>query len=164
MRAKFQFTYGTELSTVVVDALNRAGIEPGVVLDEHGKVPFMQTYEADLREVMAVVPPVVRIEVQGMADARPLMELVDAVRGLNARMLGRPSDPSSYVNNRVEVHVPGAALLAIDEVDVLYDCCTDELARHLGIGWRLVAVCPQPDQRRPDYVIGRRAPVAPEVF
>ena len=62
------------------------------------------------------------------------------------------------INQRVHVQVPGLGLLLLDEVEVLTDCCTDILNSHLRGGWRIVAVCPQPDQRRPDYVLGRERP------
>ena len=55
-----------------------------------------------------------------------------------------------------QIHVPDFGLLLIDEVDVLTDCCTDDLRGRLDQGWRILAVCPPNAQRRPDYVIGRR--------
>ena len=78
-----------------------------------------------------------------------LMQRLEALEGM------RPGDPSSTFNQRCNVHVPGLGLLLIDEVDVLEDACTDLLQKRLEAGWRIVACCPQPDQRRPDYVIGR---------
>lgn len=58
-------------------------------------------------------------------------------------------------NDRCDVHVPGLGLLSINRTMLLEDCCTDELARALGNGWRIIAACPQPDQRRPDYILGK---------
>lgn len=90
----------------------------------------------------------------------------DAMRGIEYTVIGgefelddrieeleRKATPP--VNKVVNVAVPGNALLRITKVQVLTDICTDELQRHLNEGWRIVAVCPQPDQRRPDYVLGR---------
>lgn len=59
------------------------------------------------------------------------------------------------MNTRINVAVPGFGLMAIREVQVCYDCCTDTLGHELGKGWQILAICPQPDQRRPDYVLGR---------
>jgi hypothetical protein len=56
-------------------------------------------------------------------------------------------------NQRTRVVIPGNALMAIRQVKVLEDCCTNELQSRLDEGWCLLAVCPQA-QRRPDYVIG----------
>ena len=64
----------------------------------------------------------------------------------------RPEPP---VNTRINVAIGGLGLLAINEVMVEYDMCTDALRVRLKDGWRIIAVCPQPNQRRPDYVLGR---------
>jgi len=58
-------------------------------------------------------------------------------------------------NKKVEVHCPGDALLNIEEVDALLSACTETVQARLNEGWRILAVCPQPDQRRPDYIMGR---------
>ncbi|HEX6956291.1 MAG TPA: hypothetical protein VF156_15560 [Agromyces sp.] len=116
-------------------------------------------YEGDLMRVRAIVPSNVGIVVCGTGEPKPIADLAAAVQRLEARIAHSPPpgmDAGRYVNTKVDVHVPGNALLAIDEVCCEYDMCTDELAGHLERGWRIVAVCPQPDQRRPDYVLGRR--------
>jgi hypothetical protein len=59
------------------------------------------------------------------------------------------------INNKVNVAVPNLGLMLIDELDYHVDICTEELARELKKGWRILAICPQPDQRRPDYILGR---------
>lgn len=60
-----------------------------------------------------------------------------------------------YFNERVEVHMPGHSLAMFNAVMLLSDACTDALQDNLNQGWRILAVCPQPDQRRPDYILGR---------
>jgi hypothetical protein len=37
------------------------------------------------------------------------------------------------------------------------DLCTDSLRGYLEDGWHILAICPQPKQRRPDYVLGKGA-------
>lgn len=59
------------------------------------------------------------------------------------------------VNQHVHVAVPGNQLMNIKHVEVVLDMCTDMLGRKLAEGWCILAICPQPDQRRPDYVLGR---------
>lgn len=68
---------------------------------------------------------------------------------------------TTVVNERCHVAVAGLGLLTIDEVRIENDCCTDFLNKCLSEGWRIVAVCVQPDQRRPDYVLGRSGGVKP---
>lgn len=58
-------------------------------------------------------------------------------------------------NYKVGVHISDLGLLGVRFVKVLVDECTDELQGYLDDGWRILAVCPQPNSRRPDYIIGR---------
>jgi hypothetical protein len=58
-------------------------------------------------------------------------------------------------NSKCEVHIPGQALSTYNEVMLLEDACSDALQDKLDSGWRMIAGCPQPDNRRPDYILGR---------
>ena len=93
----------------------------------------------------------------GKVPARLLGALRDARDIVDPRLEDLAARTQTVVNQRVHVAVPGLGLLAVSEVCVRYDHCTDALANDLAEGWRIVAVCPQPDQRRPDYVLGRPA-------
>ena len=66
---------------------------------------------------------------------------------------GAPVHPD--FNQVVNVHTPGNALSLFNEVMLAEDMCTDGLQTQMSEGWRIIAVCPQPDQRRPDYILGR---------
>ena len=61
-------------------------------------------------------------------------------------------------NSRCEVSMPGHTLALYNECLLLEDSCTDDLQVQLNSGWRIIAACPQPDQRRPDYILGRFNP------
>jgi len=97
----------------------------------------------------------------GQVDMSNLLTILGEVQQALNRVAGM-SIPATrdareqLFNERVQVHVPGLGLLILDEVKVLYDQCTDGLQEHLDDGWRILAVCPQPDKRRPDYVLGRK--------
>lgn len=56
----------------------------------------------------------------------------------------------------VQITIPDFALLYIDEVTWLENCCTERLQEALEDGWRILAVCPPNSARRPDYILGRR--------
>jgi hypothetical protein len=58
----------------------------------------------------------------------------------------------------VQIHVPNIGLIAMNEVKVLEDACTDWLQEELDKGWSILAVCPPNAQRRPDYILGRSNP------
>lgn len=58
----------------------------------------------------------------------------------------------------VYVQVPHIGLLAMNEVLLEEDCCTDKLQDRLDSGWRILCVCPPNAARRPDYILGRTKP------
>lgn len=63
---------------------------------------------------------------------------------------------------QIDISVPGGvALMSLRSVDWLEDCCTQKLQEYLDLGWRLVAVCPPNDTRRPTYIIGHQDNPAP---
>ena len=70
-----------------------------------------------------------------------------------ASLVDKKPDGGTY-NQLVNVAV-GGSTLHIDAVKVVEDCCTNQLQEELNSGWRIVAVCVQPNQRRPDYVLGK---------
>lgn len=55
----------------------------------------------------------------------------------------------------VAVHVPDLGLIQMNRVRVVENYCTEMLQSEIDKGWRILGVCPQPGQRRPDYVLGR---------
>lgn len=63
-----------------------------------------------------------------------------------------------YHNTKVEVHASNSALMVYNETLLCEDYCTDRLQNELDNGWRIIACCVQPDQRRPDYILGRYNP------
>lgn len=64
---------------------------------------------------------------------------------------------NTVINQKVRVAVPGNSLLDYDRVQLELDCCTDHLQDQLSAGWRIIAICVQPDQRRPDYILGKKS-------
>lgn len=59
-------------------------------------------------------------------------------------------------NQKCGQHTGGIALAEYNQLKLKEDVCTDELQQELKSGWRILAVCPQPDQRRPDYILGKK--------
>lgn len=62
---------------------------------------------------------------------------------------------TTIVNEKCHVAVAGLGLLTVDTVIVRENYCTEALQNDLKEGWRIIAICVQPDQRRPDYILGR---------
>lgn len=51
-------------------------------------------------------------------------------------------------------------LSSVNQIKLLEDICSDELQKNLCDGWRIIAICPQPNQRRPDYILGKSVPLS----
>lgn len=77
-----------------------------------------------------------------------------AIKNFKGTMPLKTAMPSGEMVT-VYVQVPHVGLLAIDEVEVCEDYCTDQLQRKLNEGWRILCVCPPNAARRPDYILGR---------
>ncbi len=61
-------------------------------------------------------------------------------------------------NSKCNVHIGGGLLVTFNDIKLLEDSCSDILQEQLNYGWRIIAICVQPDQRRPDYILGRYNP------
>lgn len=61
-------------------------------------------------------------------------------------------------NSKTNVHVGGGLITTYNDLLLKENVCTDVLQEKLNNGWRIIAVCVQPDQRRPDYILGRYNP------
>jgi len=61
-------------------------------------------------------------------------------------------------NKKTNVHVGGGLITTYNDLMLKENVCTDVLQTELNNGWRIIAVCVQPDQRRPDYILGRYNP------
>ncbi len=122
-----------------------------------------QDYEADVPSLLEAGFYKFSIEEKVSGPLLGVIERVAAtLERLEATLANRPilevPKQDAYFNAKCDVHVPGLGLLALNQVKLLENTCTDELQALLDEGWRVVAACPQPDQRRPDYVLGRYDP------
>lgn len=61
-------------------------------------------------------------------------------------------------NSKCNVHIGGGLIVTFNDFKLLENACTDELQKETNENWRIIAVCVQPDQRRPDYILGRYNP------
>jgi hypothetical protein len=116
-------------------------------------------YVGHLESILEIVS---EIEITSVirVTSSPYTEFDDVLERVNSKLLNIDTRLEKYrdqvFNKKVNVHISGNSLLELDDVDLLQDSCTDELKDRLNEGWRIIAVCPQPDQRRPDYIIGRK--------
>lgn len=167
MICQFQFCYSQDWEKVTEERWERVrqinpSIRPLAYEGEGEKrKPAMyentcHTYIGDVRPLLALG---FKLELKGMdsPDATTLfgVRLLDKLESMEQRLLAAPHTEAQHFNAKCNVTVPGFALLSITEVMLCENECTDSLQDHLKEGWRIIAVCPQPDQRRPDYVLGK---------
>lgn len=121
-------------------------------LQEDGSLPSLYgEFQGDIVKVIEIVG---RVEVSGevhLSFFNTLQTLATRIEEIRHRQ-----DNCEMFNMKCNVHVPGLGLLLLDEIMLVDDACTDEIQDHLNNRWRIIAVCPQPNQRRPDYVLGRQ--------
>ena len=118
---------------------------------------FWSEYVGHLESILQVIDSVEIVSVirKNSKCVDDLEEVIDRISNKFLTLENRLNlCKEQMFNKKINVHVPGNALLDIEHVILMRDCCTDSLSEKLSEGWRIIAVCPQPDQRRPDYILG----------
>ena len=87
-------------------------------------------------------------KIRGIAYQQPPAGVV--AEALAACAAGGPVSGPTIIN----VSVAGVGLHAVQTVHWEEDCCTMRLQDFLSDGWRILAVCPPNDARRPTYILG----------
>jgi hypothetical protein len=119
-----------------------------VRLDDDGTLNWAsKDFEITLDEAFSVSD---KFRVTGRTKMARLVDIEDEIDHIS-NTKGRVAP----VNQKCNVVVAGTSVLEITEVQLASDCCTDSLQRQLENGWRILAICVQPDQRRPDYIMGK---------
>ena len=159
MKIKVALAYHVKVNPEQLAALQKHDPSAAIHPDTHS----VEWYRGQLVEPLVVDPcelyrdPALKgIEFRiegGSQDLSTFVSVLDDIRTAIGRISGAYT-PTQQLNERCSVHVPNLGLLQIASVELLQDCCTDDLQSHLERGWRILAVCVQPNQRRPDYIIG----------
>lgn len=78
------------------------------------------------------------------------------IRGLIHDSLPHVADhpKSGALPQIVNISVPNASLMAVQSITWVEDACTQQIQTLLDKNWRIVAVCPPNDTRRPTYIMG----------
>ena len=109
-----------------------------------------QIFEMSLRAIQFKIIQTINVDID---ITKQLIELAEKP----IKLIQDVGGGNTY-NNKCEVHMPGYSLSLYNEMLLKESCCTDDLQSELNSGWRIIAACPQPDQRRPDYILGRFNP------
>lgn len=104
-------------------------------------------------------------------DIDDIPDWVGEARGVNIKPLqkirferpspnlntGDPKEIREFLKTVNQIVMPGFELLKYGAIKVETDSCTMEIQKDLDDGWRIIAVLPQPQQRRPDYILVRES-------
>lgn len=150
MRFKFEYDQVDKIKKLAPETYEQLRQVCNELPEKQDQVTSWGEHEGHIEKVIDIVGPVT---VTGRMTPWITSQFLEMAQRLN--QLESKQNVEQTVNNKVNVHVPGLGLLMMREVQVREDCCTDSLQKDLDDGWRILAICPQPDQRRPDYVIGR---------
>lgn len=66
------------------------------------------------------------------------------------------TDTKEFLKTVNQIVMPGFELLQYGYIELVDDGCTDVIQKKLDQGFRIIAVLPQPSQRRPDYILVRK--------
>lgn len=141
---KFKFSGYTKLTPEQVALVQPHVTEP--VNGDH----YWSEYTGNVLAILDALPGVGIELVTGPVPVPMWLELMAELKALGVAV----GTGQTRLNERVNVAVPDLGLLQMRRVAVRTDCCTEALQLDLDRGWRILAICPQPDQRRPDYVLG----------
>lgn len=89
-------------------------------------------------------------------ESTNLLMMMDAATNLMQKQIAQLTSlgPQHY-NEKCNAPVADGFLNQVDTVIIAEDLCTERLQDYLNSGWRILSICPQPNQRRPDYVLGQ---------
>lgn len=138
-----EFGYGTKPNEQQLARLRELS-DKDVILDENGSLSWSsQDYKMTLDEALSFG---FDFKVTSRTNFCRIKDIEEFEPRLNA---------PAPINNKCNIVVAGTSLIEINITALLQDCCTDNLQAHLNEGWRILAICVQPDQRRPDYIVGK---------
>lgn len=95
------------------------------------------------------------IEIEAI-EFKPLKK-VQFVRAAPNFNLSDFSQVKEFTKSVSQIVMPGYDLLKYGAIHVEENACTDVMQKKLDEGWRIIAVLPRLDQRRPDYILVKEA-------
>lgn len=152
MKVNFYFEFGEEVTPEQLLELEEC-LGKKVKMDEGNRINNYVLHSADLVSLYGIKSDF-KIKISGLSADKQMARLAQQMNTLELKIDGILNNGLTF-NEKCDVHVGGFALLNINETKVAEDCCTEALDEFMEKGWRILAVCVQPDQRRPDYVLGR---------
>jgi hypothetical protein len=145
----------------VVDGLSEEELE--VILPQYASFDYIVQDEEFLSLVLNHIPytllesSTVTVDVQSNTDkAEDYLNKTMTMMGKYQSQLERMAE--NTFNTLCNTHSGGIPLSEYNQTMLCEDICTDLLQNYLKEGWRILSVNVQPDQRRPDYILGKVVP------
>lgn len=151
----------TRMVTDISNKMEKIGLHiPDNAMHEHSySFNVVMTVESYLDCLKEKLPVVLKAEVSlGSQAGTTHQRFLEIANRLERLLTQLPMSDNKDYNEKCEVHMPGMALATYNQTLLLENSCIDELQHHLVEGWRIIAACPQPSQRRPDFILGRFNP------
>lgn len=120
------------------------------ILDE-AKYPHLKDKIIDVDELPDWLDQVDAVSIKPLHIVRfvkPAPNLTGGLKNPDTR-----EGVKEFVKTVNQIVMPGFELLQYGQIKVLEDSCTDIVQEQLDDGWRIIAVMPQPQARRPDYIL-----------
>lgn len=73
------------------------------------------------------------------------------VKGL---LYNHPTQQKETIQHITQIHIANLGLFAIERLLLLEDACTNEVNEMIGGDWKIIAVIPANDARRPTFILG----------
>jgi hypothetical protein len=128
-----------------------------VIPSEYYVITSNETYIVNL-EIFTLEFPNLEVSIKGVPKSilSKDLDLIEEMNKIATKIEEAKNRFEKVVelNQQCNIHVPNLGLLNVNKMAYATDYCTEMLQERLLQGWRLIAVCPQPDQRRPDYILG----------
>lgn len=146
-------SYGETFDEAEAEKDSKKLVKPADMYEISESKTFLVDFEAFTERY-----PNLRVTVRGKPKSigKDNLSMLGEMRNISGKIEAAMSkfDKQVQFNERCDVHIPNLGLMNINKLGYATDYCTEQLQNHLDKGWRILAICPQPDQRRPDYILG----------
>lgn len=142
------------------------GAKYSLLPDEYRNKEFLQKHKIELKgkEKSLYVESLIVLTMEEFVDLNKVIKMVrtfNVETNLSNEMLNKIENAGKYFdkdvqfNSKVNVYQPNNPLFTFNVVQCIVDACTERLQTYLDENWSIITVCPQPNQRRPDYILGK---------
>lgn len=134
----------------VEDIITRWKGTKGVSLTSGSREQLITAPQLDNCFHICTIKQIIEVAAKAQVQAIDINKLANSISNM---LLGEVKE--KLFNQKLEIHQPNMPLFTYNDFKSVSDFCTESLQNEINDGYRVVAVLPQPDQRRPDYILGK---------